>query len=178
MLPVPTAGLIASLSAYVAVRTARSGVDVFGSLPLTYPPQPQPGAKAAIERRMRGVAAPLGAAPASDVIPGKGARATVVEGDVRPHFDGADSMTRLALPGADGPTLVALGCVLLGAGLGPLPHGARPTDREASSIEPSARAARCSATRASSPADPRTERNEMSDPGTTTPTVKDTRRRP
>lgn len=130
LVPVPTAGLIASLSAYAAVETTANGNEVFGSLLLTH--RSQPGAEAEIERQMRGVAASLGLVGPTEVVPDVGDRITVRgAGDIRLRFDGTDYVLRLPLPGAYGPALTALGRVLLAVGLDPLPHDPTLAEREA-----------------------------------------------
>ncbi len=129
MLPVPTAGLIASLTAHAAVETARDGTEVFGSLLLTHPPQI--GAEERIERDMRGVAAAVGAVAPSEVIPEVGVRVAVGQaGEVRIRFDGTDYVGRLHLPSHYGPALLALGRVLLAVGLDPMPRTVTLAERE------------------------------------------------
>ncbi len=127
-MPVPSAALIASLSARVWVDTARGGMEVYGVILVTHPPD---GDAREIERQMRGAAAALGLSRSPSIVPSIGARLTVAGGETRLRFDGTEQQMCLGVPGHYGVALSALGRGLLAVGLDPLDVSATAVETDA-----------------------------------------------
>lgn len=116
--PVPTPGLIASLSARVWLDHTLGG-EVFTALLLTFPaPQFEDVDRAEVERTMRGVAVSLGVAPRDLVLAHTGERITVRDGGlILLHFDGSPYALRLPAHSRWAQVIRGFGQVLLAVGL-------------------------------------------------------------
>lgn len=123
MAPVPTPGVIASLRARTWIRIKTDGdVEEYNLLLITSG-MPRDRTEGGTELQMRGVAAALGLAGTSELIPDVGERVVLRRGDLLIRFDGTDYAMRLRLPTEHTEAMAQLGRMLLAVGLDPLdPH--------------------------------------------------------